>query len=45
MFQHYLNKAQSTLAGLSATELNELLNNDEKLEERVTAVVIKNIIY
>lgn len=39
MYQQYLNKAQSSLAGLSSEELKELINDDEKLENRVNDVV------
>lgn len=41
MFQPILNKAQASLAGLTSAELSELLNDDEKLEERVNAAVCK----
>lgn len=45
MFQQYLNQATSALAYLSSDELKELLNDDEKLEERVTDVVSFDIIF
>lgn len=39
MFQQYLNQATSAVAYLSSDELKELINDDEKLEERINDVV------
>lgn len=41
MYQQYLNQAKAALDYLSSDELKELLNDDEKLEERVNDVVRK----
>lgn len=40
MYQQYINQAQASLAYLSSEDLKDLLNEDTKLEERVTEVVI-----
>lgn len=39
MYHQYFNQASSALAYLSSDELKELLNDDEKLEERINDVV------
>lgn len=39
MYQQYVYQAQSAIAYLSTDELKELINDDEKLEERVMDVV------
>lgn len=39
MFQQYLHQATSAVAYLSSDELKELINDDEKLEERINDVV------
>lgn len=39
MYQQYLNQATSALSYLSSDELKDLLNDDDKLEERVSDVV------
>lgn len=39
MYQQYVNQAKSAIDYLSSDELKELLNDDEKLEERVNEVV------
>lgn len=39
MYQQYLSQALSSVSGLSSDDLKELLNDDEKLEERVNEVV------
>lgn len=39
MFQQYMHQAQTAIAYLSTDELKELINDDEKLEERVNDVV------
>lgn len=39
MYQQYIYQAQSAIAYLSTDELKELINDDEKLEERVMDVV------
>lgn len=41
MYQQYLNQAKAALDYLSSDELKELLNDDDKLEERVNDVVRK----
>lgn len=43
MYQQYLNQAKAALDYLSSDELKELLNDDDKLEERVNDVVRKEI--
>lgn len=42
MYQQYMNQAQASIAYLSTDELKELINDDEKLEERVNEVVSFN---
>lgn len=42
MYQQYFGEAKSAIAYLSSDELKELLNDDEKLEERVNEV-LKNL--
>ncbi|XP_054725750.1 vacuolar protein sorting-associated protein 37B [Anastrepha obliqua] len=39
MYQEYLNQMQSSIAPLSSDELKDLLNDDEKLEEKVSEVL------
>lgn len=39
MAHQYLSQANAAVAYLSTDELKELLNNDEKLEERINDVV------
>lgn len=39
MAHQYLSQANAAVAYLSTDELKELLNNDEKLEERIDDVV------
>lgn len=39
MYQQYMYQSQSAIAYLSTEELKELINDDEKLEERVIDVV------
>lgn len=39
MFQQYFDQAKTTISYLPNAELEELLNNDEKLEERVNEVL------
>lgn len=39
MYEQYLNQATSELSYLSSDELKDLLNDDDKLEERVSDVV------
>lgn len=39
MYQQYFDQAKTTISYLPAAELEELLNNDEKLEERVNEVL------
>lgn len=39
MFQQYFDQAKTAISYLPAAELEELLNNDEKLEERVNEVL------
>lgn len=39
MFQQYFDQAKSAISYLPTAELEELLNNDEKLEERVNEVL------
>lgn len=39
MYQQYLNQATAAVAYLSTDELKELINDDEKLEERINDVV------
>ncbi|XP_011211249.1 vacuolar protein sorting-associated protein 37B [Bactrocera dorsalis] len=42
MYQEYLNQLQSSIAPLSSDELKDLLNDDEKLDEKVS-VVLENL--
>lgn len=44
MYQQYLNSAQASLHQLSSDELKELLNDDEKLEEKINESV-SNLFY
>nr|XP_036233610.1 vacuolar protein sorting-associated protein 37B [Bactrocera oleae] len=39
MYQEYLNQLQSSIAPLSSDELKDLLNDDEKLDEKVSEVL------
>lgn len=39
MYQQYLNQAVSSLGNLSSDELKELLNDEDKLDERVNQAV------
>lgn len=39
MYQQYLNSAQASLHQLSSDELKELLNDDDKLEEKINESV------
>lgn len=39
MYQQYLNQAVRTLQNLSSDELKDLLNDDDKLDERVDQAV------
>lgn len=39
MYQQYMNQAQAKLTSLSSDELNILLYDDSKLEDRVNEVV------
>lgn len=39
MASQYMNEANAAVAYLSSDDLKELLNNDEKLEERINGVV------
>lgn len=44
MYQQYLNQAVRTLQNLSSDELKDLLNDDDKLDERVDLAVSENFI-
>lgn len=39
MYQQYLNSAQASLHQLSSDDLKELLNDDEKLEQKINESV------
>lgn len=39
MYQQYLNSAQASLHQLSSDELKELLNDEDKLEEKINESV------
>ncbi|XP_073845818.1 vacuolar protein sorting 37B [Musca autumnalis] len=39
MYQEYLNQLQVTISPLSKDELNDLLNDDEKLDEKIDSVL------
>lgn len=45
MYQQYLNSAQASLHQLSSDELKELLNDDEKLEEKINESVSNFFIF
>ncbi|XP_034660686.1 vacuolar protein sorting-associated protein 37B [Drosophila subobscura] len=40
MYQEYLNQLQTSIAPLSSDQLKELLNNDDKLDEKVDEVLL-----
>lgn len=42
MYQQYLGQAKAAIAYLSTQELNELIDDNEKLEERINNVVSKS---
>lgn len=44
MFQQYLNQANTAVAYLSSDELKELIDDDEKLEERINDVVRNSLL-
>lgn len=45
MYQQYLNQAVSSLGHLSSDELKDLLNDDDKLDNRVNDAVRKHIYF
>lgn len=47
MYQQYLNQAVSSLGNLSSDELKELLNDNDKLDERVDQAVcfVQSVIF
>uniref|UniRef100_A0A0K8TLS7 Putative vacuolar protein sorting 37b n=1 Tax=Tabanus bromius TaxID=304241 RepID=A0A0K8TLS7_TABBR len=41
MYQQFMNEAQASIANLSSDELKELLNDDDKLEERIDELLAR----